>query len=454
MVLRTYEDCSQFIRENEQGDLILHLVPADDGVHPASTTLSLLFIKNIETQERYVFPFDHPDAKSEVRARFFLVHAINRRKNRKWVLDKKSFLQMVWLPGLLDANLVGFLKKNDIIDASDSETLAHNMVRRFTKNHPKVNKVIPLMKHLEAFDDLATSIEKMVKNAKVDPSFQYLNDHIIETLAHVERNGIYVDREIFTKHFDVQPDANGFVRSQYNIYTSTGRPSNRFGGVNYAALNHDDGCRSAFTSRYGSDGRMVVIDYSAFHPRIICMLTGYHVPSDTDIYAYLAGLYFHKSEVDDVDISEAKKLTFRQLYGGVEPKYQHIKYLASLKSFIDNQWEFFQKNNYVETPLFKRKITDKHITEPNPTKLFNYILQAVEGEISICCLERVLKYLRGKKTRAVLYTYDAVLYDFHREDGLETLKEVQNLMSMGGKFPMKTYVGNSYQDVALVPSVN
>jgi hypothetical protein len=87
---------------------------------------------------------------------------------------------------------------------------------------------------------------------------------IIEALSETEQNGIFVDREKFIKHFEASPDKDDFVYSQYNIYTSTGRPSNRFGGINYSALNKEDGSRECFVSRFGTEGTMVLIDYTLF----------------------------------------------------------------------------------------------------------------------------------------------------------------------------------------------
>jgi hypothetical protein len=55
----------------------------------------------------------------------------------------------------------------------------------------------------------------------------------------------------------------------------------------------------------------------------------------------------------------------------------------------------------------------------------------------------VNEYLRNKKTKAVLYTYDSLLFDFHKDDGSEVLEEIMNLM-MVDKFPIKTYAGESY----------
>ena len=221
-------------------------------------------------------------------------------------------------------------------------------------------------------------------------------------------------------------------------------------GQHSGSINQSDGTRKCFRSRHGEDGCMVVLDYTTFHPRIVSRLVKYDVPLDIDIYAYLAKLYFHKKDVDETDIKNSKHLTFRQFYGGIEDKYLHIKYLASIKDYIDEQWKFFNAHGYVLTPFFKRKITSKHLVDPDPPKVFNYILQATEGELSIPKVKAVLNYLMPKKTRAVLYTYDAVLYDFYKPEGMQTIQELRQIMSFDGKFPMKLYMGDTYDDVKLV----
>jgi hypothetical protein len=66
-----------------------------------------------------------------------------------------------------------------------------------------------------------------------------------------------------------------------------------------------------------------MVDYSAFHPHIICELTNFNISNDVDFYAYMAKLCFKKDMIDDEDIKKAKGLTFRQLYGGVEEEYRY-----------------------------------------------------------------------------------------------------------------------------------
>lgn len=449
-MIETVSDCERFKAENTEGDWFLHVIPADDVIHPAANKASILFIRNLKTKKTYYLAMDHPDSHVEFPRVRFVHEVIATNPNRKWVLDKKAFQQMMGLPNLMDVNLASYLTDNEILTESEYETPAHFLIRKHAGGRGKVNMVIPLLKHKEMFDDLANDVSSLVKKYEPDTGYTRFNDLIIGTLGKLEAQGIFVDREMFKQRFGHDVGPYGMTYSQYNVYTSTGRPSNRFGGVNYAALNTEDGTRKCFRSRYGKDGRIVVVDYTAFHPRIVAHLTKYDIDIDTDIYAYLAKLYFHKKEVDETDIKEAKNLTFRQLYGGVEDKYAHIKYLANLKAYIDSQWAFFQQKGYVETPLFKRRITDKHIKDPNPPKVFNYILQAVEGEISIPKLKSVLEYLQNKRTCAVLYTYDAVLYDFHKDDGQETLNEIRRIMSFDGMFPMKTYIGETYHDVIQV----
>ena len=449
-MIETTGDCNRFQTDNVQGDWIVHIVPVEDGQHPANNRPSILFIRNILTGKTYYYAFDHPDSKSDVTDSYFIAECLLKQKNVKWALDKKAFCQLLNLPGVRDANLCGYLAKNEIVEEIDFETTAHTLVRRNASGFTELNKAIPLLKHQECFDDMCDVIKKMVKKFPVDDSFIRVNDIILSALGEIEKNGIYVDTGLFAKHFESAPNKDGLVFSHYNIYTSTGRPSNSFGGINYAALNHTDGSRQCFVSRFGEDGRMVVVDYTAFHPRIICALTNYDIPITTNIYEYLAKLYFNKKSVDDTDIKNAKQLTFRQFFGGVEKEYTHIKYLSNLKMYIDFQWDFFRKNGYVESPIFKRKITDKHITDPNPPKVFNYILQAAEGEVAIPRLQLVMDYLRNKRSKAILYTYDAILYDFHKDDGIDVLDEVRRIMSIDGTFPMKTYIGSSYHDVQLV----
>jgi thiamine kinase-like enzyme len=116
-------------------------------------------------------------------------------------------------------------------------------VRRNASGYGQINKVIPLTKHLEAFQSFCEEAVKVIRLHKENDVYNTINNSVINTLSELESNGVYVNKNCFSKHFDAKV-VNNFVYSQYNIYTATGRPSNRFGGVNYAALNSTDGSRN------------------------------------------------------------------------------------------------------------------------------------------------------------------------------------------------------------------
>ena len=137
------------------------------------------------------------------------------------------------------------------------------------------------------------------------------------------------------------------------------------------------------------------------------------------------------------------------MYGGIREQFLHIPYFRSTQTYIDHRWSFFEKNGYVETPIYFRKIKTCHIDDPTPNKLFNYILQAYETEVAVQTLGRILEFLNGKKTQPVLYTYDSLLYDFHREDGKDTLRRIRDIM-VDGKFPIKAYAGKSYDEMVQI----
>jgi hypothetical protein len=66
----------------------------------------------------------------------------------------------------------------------------------------------------------------------------------------IEQAGLTVDIPLYEQYFE--QDTEGVVYTQYNFKTLTTRPSNTFNGINYAALNKENGCRKAFIARNSS----------------------------------------------------------------------------------------------------------------------------------------------------------------------------------------------------------
>jgi hypothetical protein len=432
-------------------DIILDVVPLSDCHHPASVEPCLVMIKAVGVDRVCVIHIDTYDS-SVFYTKSIVSKFLNKLKNRIFCFSKRKVLHQLNVNKLYDLCLVMFMETGEIIEQDEYDTSSHLFFKNKYTTHIESNKIIPSNNHISRFVDMCEDMELHIKK-KYEESYFELNGPIIETLQQIEANGLQVNMEEFKKHF---PDkkhlvVNNKVYTEYNIFTSTGRPSNRFGGINYSALNKENECRKSFVSRFGNDGLLVMLDYSAYHPHIIGKLIKYNFPEGVNIYEYLARYYFKTEDPSEDQVKRSKTLTFQQLYGTISPEYAKIPYFMKILEYINHRWEFFNDFNYIETPIFKRPITSNHLKDASPNKLFNYILQASETEYSIKSLMDVTRYLSDKQTKPILYTYDSVLYDVYKPEGKEIIKTLTELMENQG-FPTKCYYGTNYHEMKSVSS--
>jgi hypothetical protein len=443
-----YDHCLEAIKDHR---LIVEVVPSQIDAHPVLCKPLALFIYDTVDKQIYTIPFDHPDVDYKVDITAFMGHLATHNPSI-WTLNKKNLIHILPLQNVYDIGLLYYMQEGNplVVDNNGRMPIYDHYAKH--RSFIETGKLVPLLKHKESFmRSLPFLIDGLNKCGDPDKAFLRTNDIVVETLATIERNGLAVEDKIFKKYFHKAPKPiSGITQTQYNLLTPVGRPSNHYGGVNYAALKREDGCRASFISRHGKDGKLILLDYSAFHPRIICYLTNFDLPLETDIYRYLAEIFFNRTNLTSVDIEEAKRLTFRQLYGGVEPRFEHIKYFYRLRGYVNDLWCRFQKDGYVETPIFSRKITDGHILDANPNKLFNYLLQATETELAIPIVSKINAFLTNKKSKVVLYTYDSILIDFHKNDGKQTLLDVLEIMRIKNRFPIKAYAGDNYNNMSLL----
>jgi len=432
-------------------EVFIDYVVKNHNVHSIKNEIILLFIKNIKTDELYLLNQTHQDLNFSNLNINNTLNLIIQKSKKIFVTDKKKFIHLFKIKNVNDVLIFKFQKGTDSLDEVTT-TNYHDFIKyKNIDDRVDVNYIIPVSKHIELFEKNYKKMRSSMTDFYIDESFSQLNGIITETLAEVESNGLYVDVIKFNEFFkekEIEQKSN-FVYTEYNLFTSTGRPSNRFGKINYAALNKEDGCRSAFVSRFGDDGMLLSIDYSAYHPHIIANLINYKLDLSLNIYEYLAKQYFEKEEITVEDLKKAKNLTFQNLYGGVREEYKNIDYFKKVDEYITHRWDFFNQNQYVETPIFKRRITNKHIHDANPNKLFNYLLQAAETEFSIQNINRVNHYLKNKKSKVVLYTYDSILVDVCKDDKKDTLVNIKTIM-VDNQFPVKCHIGKNYQDLVSI----
>ena len=231
----------------------------------------------------------------------------------------------------------------------------------------------------------------------------------------MEQSGVRIDKERFESHF--HPIDREFIYTQYNFKTTTTRPSNKFGGVNYAALNKENGCRESFIPR---NDRFIELDIGAYHPTLLGLLVGYNF-GNKDIHESFAKMY-------GVNYKKAKELTFKQLYGGVFEQFKDLEFFKKVQVYVDEMWEKFNQEGYIECPISNHKYEKSKLEDMKPQKLLNYVLQNLETAMNIRILWEIFRSLKGRKTKLVLYTYDSFLFDFDssEKDLIEDIKQIIN----------------------------
>jgi hypothetical protein len=144
----------------------------------------------------------------------------------------------------------------------------------------------------------------------------------------------------------------------------------------------------------------------------------------------------------NVDYNKAKELTFKQLYGGIFNQYRDLPFFQKTQKFIDELWDNFNNEGFIECPISKYKFKKDKLDNMNPQKLFNYLLQNLETSTNVCILWDIIKLLKGKQTKLVLYTYDAFLFDVCKEEK-EVIKLIKNVFKKY-KLNVKMKYGSDY----------
>ena len=367
--------------------------------HPTQNSIIGFYVRPIQGHKGYILPISHPECENLFEDEVYLYL---KGLETIYVRDKKEFLHYTILKQLVDITLGS-------PPYIPPQTTAHSTLYRRFPDLLTVNQLVPITKHYEVCEQVYDDLEHRV-NTAVNP---FYNDRATLVFNAIERNGIKIDKDEFEKHF--HPVENDVVYTSYNYKTLTTRPSNKFGGVNYAALSHKDGSRKSFIPH---NDIFVEFDIGAYHPTLAAMLVDYDFGSG-DIHQAFADMY-------KVDYAKAKELTFKQLYGGVFDNYKDLPFFKATSEYIRTTWETFQTEGVITCPISNYEYKRDVLENMNPQKLFNYILQNMETSLNIEILFRIFKLLKGRNTKLVLYTYDSFLLDVDNSE-LEVLEQIKEV---------------------------
>jgi len=389
----------------------LHPLHKDNG-------LSALWCKEISKKEPFFLIQHHPDSDKMMEDYYWL--------NDYTILtrDKKLLNHYYKFDTVVDMNFLHWMNTGKPFENNVRNNAIDFLSNKFY-NVKKLNEIIPLSKHNEYCSEVFDKIN--IPYEAGHPIDYYMNE-FTEAFWAIEQNGVKVSNDVcdifderVRKHI-----SNGKLYSNYNLWTTTGRPSNSFGSVNFAALPPEK--RKAIVAE---NDYLVEYDFDAYHLRIISYLVKYDFGKDS--------VHEHLAEHYGCSYEESKQKSFQLLYGGIDKKTREkVPFFDLTHKFINNKWNEINKNKYILTDIYRRIILLENYDDLNKNKLFNYLIQALETELNVRKILLIQDYLLDKKTKLVLYGYDSFLFDFSKQDGVETLKEIKKILEVKTDVPGDT----------------
>jgi hypothetical protein len=411
-------------------DTFIHIIPTNENYHPTLQNISLLYVRWIKGHKGYILCINHSESLSlsitDILAKLSKVNNI-------YTLDKKAVLHHfpTLSPQLIDVQLINSYQHFQEINIEQYESkVESDFKRKYYTEAPST--LIPIAKHYEKYENIYDHIEQTINKISENiREYDFLNHYVAPLFYNIEKQGIKLSKEPFVEHFKTLPNpkfsvSKGKIYTQYNLYTLTGRPSNSFNGINFAALNKTNGERAAFIPE---NDILVEIDFKAYHPTIIAKLAGYEFTGN--IYDQLA------NEFSGSTPETIKELVFQQLYGGVRKDFQDKPFFSQVNDYTNQLWS----NDGAIGAQFGKRFTKQMIENPTPQKLLNYIVQNTETIFNVVQFSAVINFLKDKKTKIILYTYDSILLDYDSSETL--LNSITSLL----KFNYSTKSGHNYAEI-------
>ena len=409
----------------------IKIIPMNDEYHSVLSSPCLVYFKT-ENSKGYMFPINHSEA---FKLPFDKVMKwIDSKYDRIYTLNKKEVLY--------------YFDNNKLVDISydrDSDFQHYTKFRDRMYSHFShlefTNSLVPISKHYETeektYEDIKSSF---LQNPNI-----FYNETLPKVFKAIEEQGIKIHPDYFHKHFKYNEKSwflNGeTVYTKYNLYNLTTRPTNSFNGVNFAALNKNDGSRTAFIPK---NDLFFEFDYDSYHVRILAKLINYELDKDS-VHTQLGKMYFGKDTLTDAEYKQSKEQTFKQLYGGVFDQYKEIPFFKLMTEYVNKLWEKFNAENKLEL-IGGKVLAKEQILNPTPNKILNYIIQSAETYNNVISVRKVIEYLEERQSKVILYTYDSFLIDYSISDGKHTLQKIKQLLESEG-YVIKASYGNNYNSL-------
>jgi len=442
-IIETEEQLSKFSKYNFS-KCVVDVVTNNDQWHLSCSFISLLYIRPHKSRAGFIIPISHTESStiSYDKVLFFLenitedIYAIDSKRFKYYFSKIKNLY-------CLKASY--YVKENAAFTEGDFDTVAHKFFYSRYDTLESINTIIPISKHYEKLEAISAILKKYISHTDV-PYYNLYGRIAPEVFYNIERTGLSIVEKEFDSFFSLKNKKASIegtkVYTQYNLFTSTGRPSNAFNGVNYAALNKENTSRKCFVP---NNDYFLEFDYSSYHLKILCDLIGYNF-DQKDIHTHLASFYFDTKEVTAEQYAEGKGMTFRLLYTESNIKeLEEIPFFKKVRDFKKQVWEEYKSKGFIKSIYSGRPL--KNID--SITQILPHILQNYETERNIEVMHKIINLLKRKSTKLVLYCYDSFLFDFSKKDGRDLIDMLLDCLE-ADNYSVSIKYGKNYNDLKVI----
>lgn len=392
--------------------------------HPKFNTLVGVYIRELYDNQGYFLCINHNDTLSLD------------------IYDVFNFLndiQTVYTDNYKHLLYFFNLNKPKIVDINENFTkeinyISFNTYFDFYYNNHKLNinlnSIIPVLKLYEWCDNNFIKLKQYCYNSE-----KYVYNRISKIFYLIEQNGLQLEKNALEQLKISNPeffiDSSNKIYSYYNLYTQTGRPSNSFNGFNFMAINKENGNRKQFIP---SNDLLIEIDFTAYHPYLIANILQFEFNNTP---------YIDFANEFNLEISNAKNIMFQNLYGGIQEKYKDFEFFNNIDELSNILFSKYESEKGLINKISKFNFNKEKYPGLTKNKVLNYFIQNLETYKNIVLIQKIIQILTNTESKIIHYTYDAILFDFSKND-INLLEKITDFLE-SKNLHFKIYKGKNYQ---------
>ncbi len=390
------------------------------------------YFYNMDTMDEAIASINHPDLES-----------VDNKKIEKIIKQNPhNIVYNFTVQGNLSVNLVYWLHTQKPLPAMVDPQIAFLYKSTYKTDY---YQYIPITMLVSSCQELKDIIMESFKYHQL-PHVYRCYDRIQHIFKQLDINGVCINKRIAKKYFKTDAvDSILYPKTQF--YSLTGRPSTRLENINIGNLHKAGMDRKLITSRFGSDGYIMELDFDAYHIRLTALHIGYDFTDNESVHLHFAKQYFNKDIISEEQYEEAKKITFKHLYSADYNKLPvEYPFFSKLYDYLKEIEQFHAQNGYVESPYTNKKMY--HIENATAGKLLSYINQSCETEINAQLIDKILNSLKDLNSKMILYMYDAFIFDIQGDELNAVLDRVYPILTSVA--PVKIKLGTSFKDMTVI----